>query len=606
MSHRIRLGVTLAVASALAALAVEGQAGVLHSQWYKLTLVTGEVTTTVEVRELVYDQADTLAITGQEGYLYAYTVMNDDYSLSDLDLFGFKVAPPGVFWTAVTNPGDGSGWTYGVWACGGHTIHGWKAASGGLKWGRECGVFWMVSTNAPFQMLAAGACDVSTEDCHQGEISGPVGGAPDISLTKTADPTTVEWGDEVTYTYTVTNTGSVDLHDVTVTDDNGTPDQPGDDFVVGTVALLAPGEVATFTVTKTLQPMCDGGQPVGMLEAQMVPDANGDGIADIKITYVQSRGVVDNTYGANASPGYTKRPNFSDRVGSDKAEFRLTNGDDDVVLHFFADYISESGDPSGYGTLGVSGREGEMVAGDAASVLTVNTSLSDNLNQSPEFYGFTVDSPPPPEPYPGWDYFNSYTIVVSGAAFEPSGFGGVTVLEVHNSPQMKVEPWPCEECVTNTATVTATDSIGLDIVATGTADETVCVHVEPGQQPPPGVHKSKWWKDHPGEWPVDEITVGGVTYTKADAIQIMKKRPDKKDMTYKMFVELVAAKLNVLIGNDDAPVAATIAAGDAWLTANPLGSKVGDKDPRWKNEGKALCDLLKKYNEGKLGVPSAR
>jgi hypothetical protein len=178
MSRRTMLGCIVA-AVALMALATAGTAGVLHDQWYVLTLVKGEVTTSVEVRELVYDQADTLALTGQEGYLYAYTVMNDDYKLSDLDLFGFKVAPPGVFWTTVKNPGDGTGWTYGVWACGAHTIYGWKAASGGLKWGMECGVFWMVSTYPPYQMLPAGACDVSTQDCHEGEISAPTGPPPD-------------------------------------------------------------------------------------------------------------------------------------------------------------------------------------------------------------------------------------------------------------------------------------------------------------------------------------------------------------------------------------------------------------------------------------------
>jgi hypothetical protein len=47
-------------------------------------------------------------------------------------------------------------------------------------------------------------------------------------------------GSTVTWTYTFTNTGSVPLSDVTITDDNGTPGDTSDDFTVCTTASLAP------------------------------------------------------------------------------------------------------------------------------------------------------------------------------------------------------------------------------------------------------------------------------------------------------------------------------------------------------------------------------
>jgi streptogramin lyase len=46
-------------------------------------------------------------------------------------------------------------------------------------------------------------------------------------------------GDEVTWTYVVTNTGNVDLTGVTVTDDNGTPADPADDYVCAIGSLAA-------------------------------------------------------------------------------------------------------------------------------------------------------------------------------------------------------------------------------------------------------------------------------------------------------------------------------------------------------------------------------
>ncbi len=63
--------------------------------------------------------------------------------------------------------------------------------------------------------------------------------SPSISIVKTADPTVILSGETVTYTYLVTNTGDIELHDIAVTDD-----VLGD---IGTIASLAPGESDTVT-----------------------------------------------------------------------------------------------------------------------------------------------------------------------------------------------------------------------------------------------------------------------------------------------------------------------------------------------------------------------
>jgi len=114
-----------------------------------------------------------------------------------------------------------------------------------------------------------------------------------------------------------------------------------------------------------------------------------------------------------------------------------------------------------------------------------------------------------------------------------------------------------------------------------------------------------YWKNHPDAWPVDEITIGGVSYTKEEAIALMKE-DDKKDKTLTMFNALVAAKLNVLIGNDDSCIADTIIAADAWMEdygPAGIGVKAGGKNSPWR-EGEPLSLELDRYNNGQLCAPS--
>lgn len=124
-----------------------------------------------------------------------------------------------------------------------------------------------------------------------------------------------------------------------------------------------------------------------------------------------------------------------------------------------------------------------------------------------------------------------------------------------------------------------------------------------GKVSSPGTGTPGYWMNHPSAWPVESITIGGVTYSKANAIKLMKA-PPKGDMTYVMFAALVSAKLNVLIGNESGCIDATIAAADAWMAQyGPVGKGVKASSAAWKI-GEPLYKKLDDYNNGKLCAPS--
>jgi len=162
---------------------------------------------------------------------------------------------------------------------------------------------------------------------------------------------------------------------------------------------------------------------------------------DVYVLFTQPLTLVDNTYGDNSigwgrSAPSGKRHNFRDLVGSDAAQFTFTNALGQTVLDVDVDYISRDG--GDYRSLGVTGGDGEVHTGSAASVLAWGTSLDYNFNTLG--YVLTEDSPAtdddytPNPAYPGWVFEVSYELKISGSAFGPSGFGDVSLPIVHDSP----------------------------------------------------------------------------------------------------------------------------------------------------------------------------
>lgn len=156
------------------------------------------------------------------------------------------------------------------------------------------------------------------------------------------------------------------------------------------------------------------------------------------------------------------------------------------------------------------------------------------------------------------------------------------------------------EVVTPATTPAITTSASLVFSGSGAVDDLVICHT-----PPPGTGTGTigYWKTHPEAWPIDQITIGGVVYDKADAIEIMEA-PGRGDKSFDLFSQLVAAKLNVLSGNESSCVNTAIMDADDFLAMNTLGSDVRANSDAWQNVGSALHSTLTDYNEGKLCAPS--
>jgi SdrD B-like domain len=144
-------------------------------------------------------------------------------------------------------------------------------------------------------------------------------------------------------------------------------------------------------------------------------------------------------------------------------------------------------------------------------------------------------------------------------------------------------------------------------VATTTTTATNPVNIDtdfgfvPSAVQSPGTGTPGYWKNHPEAWPVASITIGGVTYTRDQAIAWLKQL--SKDKTTTMFSSLVSAKLNVLIGNDSSCVGSTIAAADLWMaTYGPVGSGVLASSQAWAI-GEPLHQQMDAYNNGLLCAP---
>lgn len=113
-----------------------------------------------------------------------------------------------------------------------------------------------------------------------------------------------------------------------------------------------------------------------------------------------------------------------------------------------------------------------------------------------------------------------------------------------------------------------------------------------------GAGSQGFWKNHPASWPVGTLTVGGVSYSKALALDLMAWK-GSGDKTYDFFRQLAAARLNVLSGAEGGCVTGTMALADGWMALHPPGSGVSGWSSEWA-EALPWKERLDSYNNGLL------
>lgn len=115
----------------------------------------------------------------------------------------------------------------------------------------------------------------------------------------------------------------------------------------------------------------------------------------------------------------------------------------------------------------------------------------------------------------------------------------------------------------------------------------------------PGTATIGYWKNHPTAWPAScDVSLPGSVQDPAVFAMNVLEAPVKGDKTVALAKQLVAAMLNVCVGNDSSCVSDTVAASQAWLTNYPVFS--GQKS--WLGADSYQL-TLDDYNNGKLCAP---
>ena len=188
-------------------------------------------------------------------------------------------------------------------------------------------------------------------------------------------------------------------------------------------------------------------------------------------------------------------------------------------------------------------------------------------------------------PLANGSYILSYTVSHSTTHYDfcQGGTGGDSGILVNGVPIALVN---CTVNACGTCTVPAATVSGCFTVTGGSAElklrtnsgdcadstgviDDIIITTAPNKCP----LSLGFWKTHPAVWPVDTLTLGTVSYTKAELLAILKTSPGtgtKSDASLILAYQLIAAKLNVANGSNPCTLADTIAAADALIAGRTI------------------------------------
>jgi hypothetical protein len=112
------------------------------------------------------------------------------------------------------------------------------------------------------------------------------------------------------------------------------------------------------------------------------------------------------------------------------------------------------------------------------------------------------------------------------------------------------------------------------------------------------IHSQGYWKTHASAWLASSLTLGTVSYTKAELLSILNTPAQGNGLIF-LAHQLIATKLNMAAGASGSAILATVSAADALiggLVVPPVGA--GYLVP---SSASGLTNTMDDYNNGELG-----
>lgn len=217
------------------------------------------------------------------------------------------------------------------------------------------------------------------------------------ALTQVADGTTYtteSFADNTVYNYVVTNTGAVRLLNVTLTDDNGTPANTADDFLVcPAVASLAPAASFTCTSAKTIT-----ADTTNIATAVGVSVGAGHEASDTDDAIVNVVGPaisIIKTAGGTANTQVADGATLTTEVYVDNVTYKyVVSNTGEVTLNGIT-VVDDSGTPSGADDFSVACPKSSLTPGESMTCTSTRTLVSDRINIATAT-GFTSQQPEKP------------------------------------------------------------------------------------------------------------------------------------------------------------------------------------------------------------------
>ncbi len=152
----------------------------------------------------------------------------------------------------------------------------------------------------------------------------------------------------------------------------------------------------------------------------------------------------------------------------------------------------------------------------------------------------------------------------------------------------------------------ATTGLLRAFTAQGVATSRDSFVVDPGPVAPPCPRRRIAWREHPSEWPVSTLILGRLPYTQEALLQILRRShgESETEQSLKLGAELVAAKLNVLIGVRAPAADRAIVRADSVIGARRIPFSVSGREHH-ESLFEELANTLRDFNRGQM-TPGCR